>query len=181
MPADAAGYQINVDDAGREALGMAGPDDPLLKGVTEHFAKAGKSQGALDDFMATAAELAKAGLFGANFDPAAEAAKLGDNAEGRRREIEVLGEALKGRGDIDDGEFGELMSLSATAAGVTLIEKLRKMMGEAGKVDPPTDTGETGLATVEKAQAMRRDPRYDTDKAFKKDADRVWQEAHRKR
>ncbi|MFN3321662.1 MAG: hypothetical protein ACK43M_23280, partial [Allorhizobium sp.] len=43
-----------------------------------------------------AAELAKAGLFDAGLDPAAEAAKLGENAAGRRREVEVFAVAKEG-------------------------------------------------------------------------------------
>ena len=177
---EAAAYKINLPDEQRQALGLADDADPILKGVTEHFAAAGKSQGALDDFMATAGELAKAGLFGTGFDPAAEAAALGENAAERRTEIESFANAVKARGEIDDGEYGELMSLAATAAGVKLVEKLRGWMGEKGQIPTP-DTATGGGDDVEAAKAMARDPRYGVDRDFTKQADAAWQKAHRKR
>lgn len=178
---EASAYQLNVDDEGKTALGLGGPDDPIVKGLTEHWAKTGKSQGALDDFLATAGELAKEGLFGTGFDPAAEAAKLGENAAGRRREAEVFAAALKARGDITDEEHGELMSLSPTAAGITLLEKLRGMMGEAGRIEAPTEAAPSGKeASLAKYREMRADPKYETDRKFRAEADRHFQAAHRK-
>ena len=178
---EASAYALNVDDEAKTALGLGDGDDPIVKGITELWAKTGKSQGALDDFMATAGELAKAGLFGTGFDPAAEAAKLGETAPARRREVEVFAEALKTRGDITDEEHGELMSLSPTAAGITLLEKLRGMMGDAGRIEAPTDPAPSGKeASMAKYREMRADPKYETDRKFRAEADGHFQAAHRK-
>lgn len=174
MPADAAGYTVNLADEGKTALGLT-DDDPIVTGLAEYAAKNGKPQGYVDDVLEAAAELAKAGLFDSGFDPKAETEKLGENADGRRREVELFGESLKARGEIDDEEFGELMSLSPTAAGVSLIEKLRKRMTDQGKIVPPTggDTNDAEAAKT-KAREMAADPKYQNDRTFRREADKAW-------
>lgn len=166
-------YQVNLDEASREALGL-GEDDPLVAGLAKYAAEKGKPQGWMDDALEAAAEMAKAGLFDAGLDPAAEAAKLGENAAGRRREVEVFAEALKARNDgFDDEMFGELMSLSPTAAGIKTVEYLRKMMNN-GNLTPPTNGGDPADAAKEEAKAMTADPRYGKDRRFTKEADAKW-------
>lgn len=174
----AEAYVVNLDDDAKTALGLV-DGDPLV-GHLQKLAHDGKwPQGRVDDFLTTAADMARAGLFDAGIDPAAEAAALGENAAGRRREVEVWAESLKERGEISEGEFGELMSLSPTANGVTLIEKIRKLAGAGGGIPKPQPADEAGdqKALQDKAREMRRDPRYETDKEFRGDADRAWREA----
>lgn len=181
---DASAYAINLDDEAKAALKLGDGEDLIVKGITEHFAKAGKTQGQLDDFLAQAGDLAKAGLFDAgSFDPAAELAKLGENGEARRREVEIFAEGLKARNDgFDEEMHGELMSLSPTAAGVKLVEYFRKMAGPNGEIAAPTDTNvETSReAAIANAEALRRDPKYETDRKFRKAADEAFMKAHSK-
>lgn len=173
VPESADAYQVNLDEAAREALGLT-DDDALVEGLRKYAHEKGKPQGYVDDVLEAAAEMARAGLFDAGLDPAAEAAALGENAEGRRREVEVFGQALKARGDITEAEYGELMSLAPTAAGVTLIEKLRKMMTDNGQIKPPGDAPSAEDAAKEEARTMAKDPRYEKDRAFRAEADRKW-------
>jgi hypothetical protein len=181
VPEEAAGYAINLDEEAKAALRLADEADPIVAGLRNLFKAEGLTQGAFDDFLATAAKAAKAGLFDTGFDLAAETAKLGENAEGRRRDIEIFADALKGREGFDEEMHGELMSLAPSAAGVRLVEFLRGQMGDAGKVDPPAGGDGGGEAvSIERARELRRDPRYESDPKFRKEADRVWQEAHRK-
>lgn len=173
------GYQVNLDEASREALGL-GEDDPLVSGLAKYAAEKGKPQGWMDDALEAAAELAKAGLFDAGLDPAAEAAKLGENAAGRRREVEVFAEALKARNDgFDDEMFGELMSLTPTAAGIRMVEYMRKMMTVPVN-QPAAEGGAPDPAEAAKAEAarMRRDPRYDRDRTYRAEADAAWRAAY---
>lgn len=121
--------------------------------------------------------MARAGLFDAGLDPAAERTKLGDNAEGRQREVEVFGQALKARGDITEEEYGALLSLAPEAAGVTLIEKLRKMMTDNGQIKPPGDAPSAEDAAKEEARTLAKDPKYGKDRGFTAQADRKWAEA----
>lgn len=173
VPESADAYQVNLDEAGREALGLT-DGDPLVEGLRKYAHEKGKPQGYVDDVLEAAAEMARAGLFDAGLDPAAEAAALGENAEGRRREVEVFGQALKARGDITEAEYGELMSLAPTAAGVTLIEKLRKMMTDNGQIKPPGDAPSPEDAAKEEARNLAKDPKYGKDRAFTAEADRKW-------
>ena len=169
------GYQVNLDDGAREALGLA-DGDPLVAGLTDYAAKNGKPQGWVDDALEAGAVLAKAGLFDSGFDPAAEAAKLGDNAAGRRREVEVFAEALKARGDgFDEDMFGELMSLSPTAAGIRTVEYLRKMMSNNGQLpNPGGQQQDPADAAKEEAKTLAADPRYGKDRRFTREADEKW-------
>lgn len=172
----AEAYAINLDDEGRQALGLQ-DDDPLVAGLRSYAATSGKPQGWLDDVLEGAAHLAREGLFDAGFDPAAEAAALGENAAGRRREVEVFAQGLKDRGDLDEAEFGELMSLSPTAAGVRLVEKLRRMMGTGQIPAPGGVPDEAQEAARTQAREMRKDPRYETDRQYRAEADAAWRAA----
>lgn len=122
--------------------------------------------------------MARAGLFDAGLDPAAERTKLGEGAEGRQRDVEVFGQALKARGDITEGEYGALLSLAPEADGVTLIEKLRKMMTNNGQITPPGDGPSAEDAAKTAAKEMARDPKYGKDRVFTAEADRKWAEAY---
>lgn len=177
---EASAYAVNLDDEARAALGLAEADDPIVKGLSEIAAKTGMTQGAMDDFLKTAAEMAKAGLFETGFDPAAEAAALGENAAGRRREVEIFADALKARGgDFDDGMHQELMSLSPTANGVKLVEFFRKLAGPAGEIAAPERAGQTEKdAALAKWREQRQDPRYETDKDFRKATEKLFTDAY---
>lgn len=167
-------YQVNLDEASREALGL-GEDDPLVAGLAKYAAEKGKPQGWMDDALEAAAEMAKAGLFDAGLDPAAEAAKLGENAAGRRREVEVFAEALKARGDgFDDEMFGELMSLTPTAAGIRMVEYMRKMMTTPTNQPAAAGGGDPADAAKEEAKRLAEDPKYGKDRRFTRDADLKW-------
>lgn len=150
-------------------------DDPALGAMRNAALAKGWTQGEFNDRFGQAVEaLADAGLLVPNFNPAAELAALGDNGAARQQEVEMFAKQLQTRGELTEAEAAELTSLAPTAAGVTLVEKLRKMMGDAGMIvapaaaDPkfPNDTPDQ----IE-ARAMARDPRYETDKAFRKEAD----------
>ncbi|MNU76975.1 hypothetical protein D3C71_665380 [compost metagenome] len=177
MPEAVDGYAVNVSDTAREKLGLT-DGDPMVEALSKFAHESGKPQGWLDDVMEGAAALAEAGLFDSSFDPDAEAAALGENADGRRREVEVFAESLKTRGEIDEGMFGELMSLSPTANGVKLIEYMRKQMGAGGDIPKPTEgQGATLNEAQEEARTLSRDPKYGKDRAFTADADRKWMAA----
>lgn len=177
---EASSYTVNIDDEARAALGLAEADDPIVKGLSEIAAKSGMTQGAVDDFLRTAAAMAKAGLFETGFDPAAEVEALGENAAGRRREVEIFADALRSRGEgFDDGMYQELMSLSPTANGVKLVEYFRKLAGPAGQIEAPESGGPSPKdQLMAKFREQRADPRYDTDKDFRKATEKLFADAH---
>ena len=178
VPDTAEAYQVNLAAEDREALGLT-DNDPLVEALAKFGAENKRSQGWLDDMLEGASILQKAGLFDAGFDPAAERASLGEGAEGRQRDIELFAESLKQRGEIDEGMYGELMSLSPTANGVKLIEYMRRQMGSSGAV-PVLGGAEVDALSEAKAKAseMRRDPRYDRDRSYRAEADAAWRDAY---
>lgn len=167
------GYAVNLP---AELVKYTGePSDPAMKALREYAVEQKWSQGQFDDTLGVIKAFADKGVLHEMFDPAAEAAKLGDNAPARRQEVEVFAKSLLERKEIDDAEFGELMSLAPTAAGVTLMEKLRKMMGPgAGVTAPRAGDGPQESPEMAEAKAMRLDPKYDTDSRFKRAADAAW-------
>lgn len=174
VPESADAYTLNLSD---EAKAKIGPDDPALKKLRETALSEKWTQGQFEERLGPAISLLeKAGLLQANFDPAAETAKLsegGKDGKARQADVQVFADNLKARGDITDAEYGELMSLAPTAAGVTLIEKL-KAMGGAGAVNPGSGSSVTVDQAKEAARAMRLDPQYETNPAFRQQADRAY-------
>jgi len=178
VPETAEAYQVNLDDAARASLGLI-DDDPMVKHLQGFAAEQKWSQGQIDDVFAAAASMASAGLLDAALNPEAEAAALGENAAARRREVEVFAQALKSRNDgFDDAMFGELMSLTPTAAGIRMVEYMRKMMTE---ITNTPNAGGAAQSAEDDAKAEARklasDPRYGRERAFTADADRKWRAA----
>lgn len=178
MPADAAGYKIEVADDLRPYLGDIVND----KGLTElrAFAAENKwSQGQLDDTFKLMNHFREKGFLGESFDPAAEVAALGANGRARQQEQEVFLTSLKEKGVLDDKAYGELMMLVPTAAGTIALENLRKHFGPQGGPTVPDVPSGAPTNALEEAKAMRRDPRYETDAKFRADAERKWMDAFR--
>jgi hypothetical protein len=176
VPGKDEAYAINVPDTIKPYLG--GENDPGLAALQGYARKSGWDQGRFDDTLGFLEHCAGEGLLGEAFDPGRELAALGDNGKARMAEQETFLTSVKERGEIDDAEFGELMSLTATAKGVTALEKIRKMMGPAG-VAPKAPGGEGGLvgdkaSQQAEARQMAADPRYGKDPAFTREADGKW-------
>jgi hypothetical protein len=179
VPESADGYKVTLDEAAKASLGLT-DDDPMVKALAEFGVEQKKPQGWLDDVLGAAAHLASKGLLDGAIDPEAEAAKLGENAAGRRREVEVFADALKAKGDgFDEEMHGELMSLSPTAAGIRLVEYLRKLAGPAGDIPAPSGKAVDDAADLKaKAAEMAKDPRYGNDRTFTAEADAMWKRAY---
>lgn len=180
VPTKAEDYAVNLSDEAKTGLGLT-DDDPMVKTLQDHALKNGKPQGWLDDVMEAAGVLNAAGLLDGAFDPAAELAKMGENGAALRTEAETYAGALKERGEISDDAYGELMSLTPTAAGVELIRYFRKAANHEAGFDAPQGDAVTGKEALQaKAQEMARDPRYETDRAFRKEADALYMKAFSK-
>lgn len=164
-----------------------GLEDPAVKAIAEGFKEQGRDQGAFNTAFEALQILADKGVIAPPFDAAAELAKLGDaggvTAEQRRNDVETYADSLLARGDLDAEEAAELKSFAPTAAGVRLIEKMRKWMADdKGGINPGGEGGDAKdaagyTAAQREAQKMSEDPRYKTDFAFKREADRAWKTA----
>jgi hypothetical protein len=175
VPESFEAYQVNLPPELVKYTGAA--TDPVMKALREHALEQKWPQGRFDDTLSLIKVFADKGVLVPLFDPAAEAAKLGDKGAARRQDVEIFAKSLKSRNEITDEEFGEMASLAATAAGVQLVEKLRKMMGDAGKtpIDAPSGGDQSASSpAMAEAQTMRADPRYGKDSTFTRSADRKW-------
>jgi hypothetical protein len=179
VPAAADGYTIAASDALKPFLG--GADDPAIKELRE-FAFAEKwPQSRMDDTLKLMQHFADKGLLGDSFDPAAEIAALGENGKAQMEEQETFINAAVANGKITEAEAEELLTLSVTANGTRALAALRKMMGEAGLVVAPAGGGVDHAANLNRAKEMRRDPQYDSDPKFRKEADALFMASAGKR
>jgi hypothetical protein len=182
-PETVDGYTLTVSDKVTAVLGKDLAQDPAVTALREAALEKGWTPRQFNERIAETIEiLADRGLLQPNFDPAAERAALGENGSARQQELETFIGGLKTRGDIDDAEYGELMSLVPTASGVKALEKLRKMMAPGNDTPAPGgDTpagGQPGDSEAQaEARALARDPRYETDPKFRREADRKFMEA----
>jgi hypothetical protein len=180
VPETPDGYQLKLSEAAKTTLGSL-EGDPVFASLREAAKEKGWTQGQFNERIGEAIEImADKGLLVPNFDPAAEIGKLsegGKDGKARQQEVQVFADSLKARGDIDDAEYGELMSLAPTAAGVKLVEKLRAMAATGGTALPGGDGGATAEAQKEAAREMRRDERYDKDPTFRREADLAYRKA----
>lgn len=182
-PEAADGYVFNVSEAAKGALGKL-DGDPVVAELQAFALERKMTQGQFDDSVGAIVDrLALKGFLLPNFDPAAELQKLGDNGSQRRGEVETFASQLLDRKEIDAEQAAELTSLSATAAGVKLVESLRKMMGAgAGLIAPgPGDAGAGADADKARAAEMRRDPKYGVDAVFTREADELRQRTYGKK
>lgn len=180
-PEKAEDYTLTLSEKAQAVLGdLTG--DPAMEALRKAGLEKGWTQGEFEDRVGPAIEiLVDAGLIEPRMDFAAQRAALGDQADARMQEVETFAESLKTRGEIDDEEYAELTSLSVSAGGVRLIEKMRKWMapGSAGDIKLPDNprTVDPKQALQDEARAMMKDPKYATDNKFKREADRKWMEA----
>lgn len=182
VPETADAYAFTPSEDAAKILGDMS-NDPALKTLREAAKEKGWTQGQFNErIVETVNILASKGLLQANFDPAAEVAKLsegGKDGKARQQEVQVFADSLKARGDITDVEYGELMSLMPTAAGVNLVEKLRAMSTKGGAPIAPGG-GDGNVDALAQARAMRLDPKYETDPTYRRQADAAYMAATKK-
>lgn len=180
MPETADGYALAENDFVKTYVPNAA-DDPAIQTLREHFHETGATQGEFNRVFDSLQVMVDKGIIPPPLNPEAEIAALSaGGVDGRARmvEQETWLRSLQTRGDIDEEGFGELMSLVPTARGTRALEQLRKTMTTTN-VQPPGDktTPDPAAEAQAAAQAMHSDPKYRTDRQFKRAADAAWREA----
>ena len=177
VPEKSDGYAFKLSD---KAQGLVGDlkDDPAVKALQDFAFEKKWTQGQFNTLSQALDALAEKGLIEPPIDQQAELAKLGGDGETRQKGLETYLQALQSRGEIDGEMFGEAMMLTRTAAGVKMLEMFKKAMPD---VNVDTGGGEGGgdgqPADQRRAREMAADPRYKTDRAFKKEADALYMKA----
>lgn len=97
----------------------------------------------------------------------AEMAALGENGETRAGDARTFVQALLDRNELTAQEAEEALSLTATAAGVSLLEKLRAQGAWKEELIPP----KTVVSKQDRFKELVTDDRYGKDVKFTRDAD----------
>jgi hypothetical protein len=178
VPADAAGYKLDAEALKPFLVG--GDADPVAAELRAFAHANGLPQGWIDQQANLVKHLSEKGLLGDAFDPAAELTALGENGPARQQEQETFLTSLKENGQLDDDEYSELMQLVPTAAGTRALEKMRaRMTGNTDALQPPAaPSGDPKADQLAKYRAQRADPKYETDKAFRKQTDQLFIDLH---
>lgn len=176
VPDAADGYAWSPSDKLKGFVNIEA-SDPAILALQEHAKSAGWTQGQYQDVLSSLEVFAEKGLLEPLFDPAAEVAKLGANGAAQMQEQESFLTSLKGRGELSDEGFGELMTLVPTAAGTRALAELRKVMGPAGIIQTPQVDVTPAEQMMAEARAERLDPRYNADPKYRRAADLKWEQA----
>lgn len=178
MPTGDASYQLTLPE-GVEAFVPNAANDPVILKIAEAFKAAGKPQSAMNDIFGLVKILADGGAIQPPFDPAAETAALGDGGAALQQEQQTFLTSLKDRGELSEGAFGELMTLVPTANGTRAIQELRKLMttNNDGAQLPNGQALDAKAQAQKDARDLAADPRYKTDRNFKKAADEAYKAA----
>jgi hypothetical protein len=112
-------------------------------------------------------------------DISEELDKLGgrDKALPFLQKIDRWGRGLVERGAFDQDDYLEFQIMAGTAQGARVMNKLIEMTGEA---PVPLEGSERGAAklTPGQLQALRDDPRYETDAGFRRDVEAKFEELY---
>lgn len=152
-----------------------GNDDPVLNSFSEWAAQNGVSQSAFEEMTSKVLEMSNANIENTKVDVAREKKKLGENADAIINANAQWVEGQYKSGFFSKQEVEEMDILGYTAAGQTLLQKIRTGFGE--NVQIPTHTLYDGGGESENDFKMRmsekmNDPRYKSDPSFQKSVEK---------
>ena len=99
-------------------------------------------------------------------DVAAEKSKLGKNADNVVGGVWTWVNGLKEQGHLSDGQLSALVSVGKTAEGIRALNVLRTLSGER-EIPVGFSTDGDDMPSTEEWYAMRSDPKFETDPAFR--------------
>jgi hypothetical protein len=161
------------DEYDVSALENIDPEDPLLVKYTAWAKENGISQEA---FVNLANELVDVGYQTekeAKLDMEKERALLGENANEIIQSNINWGKGLVSKGVFTEEDYAELEVLGGTANGTRVIQKLRQMQGEK---DIPIVAIAGNQMDKEELFARVADPRYQSDPAFRRQTEKMFEE-----
>lgn len=175
-PEKAEDYKVDITPDDMTAIGMGKPsEDPLLKWFMSAAHDAGLGQDSFNTMVAGYVDMAK-GLI-PDYDPAAEVKSLGKDGQAIIDELALWGKGLHEKGILSDDDKGELWALAGTAAGVRLVQTLRKHFGEE-IVPPNPNAAASGLPSKAELSAQQNDPKYSSDAAFRAKVDADYEKVY---
>jgi len=161
------------DEYDVSSLDNIDPEDPLLKDYTAWAKENGVPQEAFIDLAKKFVDMGYQSEQEAKLDMEKERALLGENANEIIKSNINWGKGLMSKGIFTQDDYAELEVLGGTANGQRLIQKLRQMQGEK---DIPVVTVSSTQLDKEELFARVADPRYQSDPAFRKQTEKMFEE-----
>lgn len=149
------------------------PEDPLVVEYTAWAKENGISQ---ESFISLAMKLVDVGYQSekeAKLNYEKERALLGENANEIIQSNINWGKGLVSKGVFTEEDYAELEVLGGTANGTRVIQKLRQMQGEK---DIPIVAIAGNQMDKEELFARVADPRYQSDPAFRRQTEKMFEE-----
>ena len=159
-----------------DVLGENANEEPMTEVLVDYAKKSGLSQQQFDslitDLGASIAEMNPVSEI--NLDE--ELQSLGNNGQQIVNSMATWGQGLLDKGVFSKEDYEEFELAGATAGGVRMLKKIR----EAYEGRVPTDSApmEDGVGSDEELHAMVADPKYQTDIAYRKKVEKLFQQRY---
>jgi hypothetical protein len=152
------------------------PDDDPVKGHVSTWAKEfGVSQAALDALVGPIIEMSGQQQQQVKFNAEAEKKALGPNADATIKGVTQWAAGLVQKGIWGKDDFEEFKVMGGTANGIKALMKLREAY--EGRI-PTTSVPVEGMPSKEELLSMVGDPRYQTDPAYRKKVEGMYQQVY---
>lgn len=161
------------DEYDVSALENIDPEDPLLVDYTAWAKENGVPQEAFIDLAKKFVDMGYQSEQEAKVDMEKERALLGENANEIIQSNIRWGKGLVSKGVFTEEDYAELEVLGGTANGTRVIQKLRQMQGEK---DIPIVAIAGNQMDKEELFARVADPRYQSDPAFRRQTEKMFEE-----
>lgn len=161
VPETADAYKFTKPEAFKREVPS---DDPALK-LFSKAAHAAKLSQAQYDALAGNFLIGVDAMVPPAMDLASEKAKLGENADAIIQNVVGWGEKMIKDGVWSKDEYDDIIIMGSTANGISALHKLAVKYGE--RPIPLTGATIEGLPSKEEVYAMKGDPKYRTDPAFR--------------
>lgn len=148
-------------------------DDPLLKDYTVWAKENGVSQEAFIDLAKKFVDMGYQSEQDNKMDIEKERSLLGENANEIIQSNINWGKGLVSKGIFTQQDYSELEVLGGTAGGQRLMQKLRQMQGEK---EIPIVAIAGNQLDKEELFARVADPRYQTDPAFRRQTEKMFED-----
>jgi hypothetical protein len=180
-PEKPEGYKMQVsEDVAKTLFGgdvSKAAEDPAIKKLNNFMHKYSMPQEAYDEFMGLYAEHIGPAQQALVIDVKAEKAKLGKNADAViENQFQFLETLYKAKA-IGDAEVDEARILMETAAGVKFLQAIREHYGE-NPIPVDNLNQDKGMPTKDELAAMLNDPKYESDPAYKKKVDNLYEKMY---
>jgi hypothetical protein len=154
------------------SFGSTPDEDPVKSHVISWAKDYGVSQAALDSLVGKVVEMGFNNQQNVAMSVEQEKKALGPNADARINGMVKWASSLVNKGVWGKDDFEEFKVMGGTAKGIAALEKLRSAYeGRVPTQSAPLD----GAPSKEELYAMVGDPKYNTDPAYRKKVERMFQ------